>query len=75
MDLSHGVFQNFFLLEKFLRFRDLRITLRIFCRSIQLSTKIKMNNTHLQNSKTIVSKTKTGPVDPRIVSGCPEKNP
>lgn len=23
----------------------------------------------------MVSKTKTGPVDPRIVNGCPEKNP
>jgi len=29
----------------------------------------------LQKSKRIVSNTKIGPVDPRIVSGCPEKSP
>lgn len=29
----------------------------------------------VQNLKTIVSKTRTGPVDPKIVSGCPEKKP
>ena len=29
----------------------------------------------MQKSKRIVSKTKIGPVEPRIVSGCPENNP
>ena len=31
--------------------------------------------TYLQTSKTIVSKTSTGPVLPKIVSGCPLKRP
>lgn len=42
---------------------------------IRLFNFLTANDIYLQNSKTIVSNTSTGPVEPKIVSGWPEKNP